>query len=219
MIKELTLEDLATISGLPVRTLRFYIQEGVLQGPDTHGKNARYSQQHLDQLELIRRLKKLRLPLQEIRQLLNNMTSTEIIQIQQYQDILQTLPLVHDKSASAEISNSEPGTSALTYIHNLEQDWTNIRKISDAQDNISFFQQSSGSNTKIYKNSQSQATGKHEIWTRILIEDGLEINFRQPKAFDDQAKIINLVEYARNLYKVRTRKGEKNEKESNENQR
>ena len=59
---ELTIEELANQSGLPLRTLRFYIQEGILQGPDTRGKFARYSQQHLDRIELIRRLKDLRTP-------------------------------------------------------------------------------------------------------------------------------------------------------------
>ena len=70
MTDELTLEDLAVQRGLTLRTLRFYRQEGLLPGPDTRGKYARYSQQHLDRLELIRRMKDLRLPLQEIRQLI-----------------------------------------------------------------------------------------------------------------------------------------------------
>jgi DNA-binding transcriptional MerR regulator len=48
MTDEFTLEELEKMSGLPIRTLRFYIQEGLLPGPDTRGKFARYSQKHLD---------------------------------------------------------------------------------------------------------------------------------------------------------------------------
>ena len=48
MNDELTLEDLVNISGLPIRTVRFYIQEGLLPGPDSRGKNARYTEEHLN---------------------------------------------------------------------------------------------------------------------------------------------------------------------------
>jgi DNA-binding transcriptional MerR regulator len=57
-----SLEELAKITGLSLRTLRYYMQEGILQRPDTHGKNARYSQKHLEQLEVIQRLKNLHVP-------------------------------------------------------------------------------------------------------------------------------------------------------------
>jgi DNA-binding transcriptional MerR regulator len=78
MAEEYTLEDLERLSGLPVRTLRFYIQEGLLPGPDTRGKFARYSRKHFATLEFIRRMKSMRLPLQQIRQLLDSMSTEEV---------------------------------------------------------------------------------------------------------------------------------------------
>jgi DNA-binding transcriptional MerR regulator len=126
MTKELTLEDLATISGLSLRTLRFYMQEGLLQGPDTHGKNARYSQQHLDQLELIQRLKNLRLPLQEIHQLINNMTPEEVSQIRNYQDVFHSTMQQPELIVNDDAISSGAASSALDYIHGLEEDWHNI---------------------------------------------------------------------------------------------
>lgn len=78
MTNEFTLDDLVTRSGLTIRTVRFYIQEGLLEGPDTRGRFSLYSQRHLDRLEVIKLLKELRLPLVEIRKLLDSMSPDEI---------------------------------------------------------------------------------------------------------------------------------------------
>src|SRR5690242_10862011 len=51
-----TIEELAEQVGTPVRTIRFYIAEGLLSGPGTRGKAASYSGEHLLRLRLIRRL-------------------------------------------------------------------------------------------------------------------------------------------------------------------
>jgi DNA-binding transcriptional MerR regulator len=78
MTEDLSIEDLENHSGLPVRTLHYYMAEGLLPGPDKRGKYASYSQEHLDRLDLILILKELHLPLKEIRALLENMTPAEI---------------------------------------------------------------------------------------------------------------------------------------------
>ena len=54
---EYTLEDLAKRLDIHPRTIRSYIQQGLLRGPDTMGRNARYSEYHLQRLELIKALK------------------------------------------------------------------------------------------------------------------------------------------------------------------
>ena len=43
----LTLADLSTATGIPGRTIRFYIAQGLLDGPDTAGRTARYSPRHM----------------------------------------------------------------------------------------------------------------------------------------------------------------------------
>lgn len=65
---ELGIEDLAERVGVSVRTIRFYIAEGLLPGPDGRGKAATYGAEHLLRLRLIRRLVEQRLPLAEIGQ-------------------------------------------------------------------------------------------------------------------------------------------------------
>ena len=53
---EYSLEDLARHLDIQPRTIRSYIQQGLLRGPDTMGRNARYSAYHLKRLELIKTL-------------------------------------------------------------------------------------------------------------------------------------------------------------------
>ena len=83
MNTELTLEDLAKLSKMSIRTLRYYIQEGLLPGPDTRGKFASYSREHLARIKMIKRLKDKYLPLQQIKQLLDNMSEDDIHQMMQ----------------------------------------------------------------------------------------------------------------------------------------
>ena len=54
---------------------------------------------------------------------------------------------------------------------------------------------------------QYQGFERQETWTKITIEDGLEINIRQPKEFEEQEKLEKLVEYAKKLFGDLSKKG------------
>jgi DNA-binding transcriptional MerR regulator len=209
MTKELTLEDLSNITGLTLRTLRFYMQEGILQGPDTHGKNARYSQKHLDQLELIQRLKNLHVPLQEIRHLLNNITPQEITRLRKYQEKLQPT-LNEDKSVYAmEPPTYQPSESALGYIRSLENKWSKYQIISEPRIDLSRSTPPSPASSAIPDSIHYSQFDNQETWSRIVIEDGIELNIRQPIELEEQEKLVKLVEYARDLFGHQSKKGDK----------
>ena len=53
---EKTLAELADASGIPARTIRFYISRGLLDGPAKAGRNAVYTAAHLERLEKIKSL-------------------------------------------------------------------------------------------------------------------------------------------------------------------
>lgn len=61
------LPELADRAGVSIRTVRYYIQQGLLQEPEARGPGAHYTEEHLDRLLLIKRLQKEHLPLAEIR--------------------------------------------------------------------------------------------------------------------------------------------------------
>jgi DNA-binding transcriptional MerR regulator len=54
MVERLTLDDLVAGSGLEKRTIRDYIQKGLLRGPEALGRSAYYTQEHLKRLQAIR---------------------------------------------------------------------------------------------------------------------------------------------------------------------
>lgn len=61
------LPELADRAGVSIRTVRYYIQQGLLEKPEARGPGAHYTDQHLDRLLLIKKLQKEHLPLSEIR--------------------------------------------------------------------------------------------------------------------------------------------------------
>jgi DNA-binding transcriptional MerR regulator len=63
---EYTLAELAERSGVPGRTIRYYIARGVLAEPARRGRGAFYTAEHLKQLEGIRRSQEKGLTLAEI---------------------------------------------------------------------------------------------------------------------------------------------------------
>jgi DNA-binding transcriptional MerR regulator len=56
MNEEKTLAELADATGIPARTIRFYISRGLLEGPAKAGRGAVYSGAHLERLEKIKAL-------------------------------------------------------------------------------------------------------------------------------------------------------------------
>lgn len=73
-----TIEELAEQVNVPVRTVRYYITEGLLPGPEGRGKATTYSAEHLQRLRLIRLLSNQHRPLAEIHQLLSRLSWAEI---------------------------------------------------------------------------------------------------------------------------------------------
>jgi DNA-binding transcriptional MerR regulator len=74
----LTIEELAATVGVSVRTVRFYIAEGLIPGPGQRGKGTFYGAEHLLTLRLVRRLSEQRLPLAEIRDRLAGLSLAEV---------------------------------------------------------------------------------------------------------------------------------------------
>ena len=67
----LDLTELADRAGVSIRTVRYYLQQGLLPKPEARGPGAHYTEEHLDRLLLIKRLQREHLPLAEIRRVLD----------------------------------------------------------------------------------------------------------------------------------------------------
>ena len=65
-----SLDDLASLAGLTARTVRFYIQQGLIDRPLGEKRGAYYLARHLEQLLLVRRWTDAGLSLDRIRELI-----------------------------------------------------------------------------------------------------------------------------------------------------
>ena len=74
----LTLGELTAAMDVSVRTVRYYIAEGLLPPPEGSGPGSAYTQGHLDRLRLIQRLKEAYLPLKEIRRRVAGLSDDEV---------------------------------------------------------------------------------------------------------------------------------------------
>jgi DNA-binding transcriptional MerR regulator len=98
-----SIADLARLTGVTPRTVRYYVAQGLLPGANDAGPGAWYDERHLARLRLIRRLQAQHLPLAEIRTRLDELSDDEVGEL-----------------GSAEATETtQPQTSALDYIRGV----------------------------------------------------------------------------------------------------
>lgn len=69
-----SLEQLSTLTDLPLRTIRYYIQLGLVDRHEGDRKHARYTQKHIDQVLQVRSLADQGTPLERIKQLIHGIS-------------------------------------------------------------------------------------------------------------------------------------------------
>ena len=72
------LEELAKQSGVSARTVRYYVQRGLLPAPEFRGRDTTYNEEHLHRLKAIRKLQERFLPLDAIETELKRASAEEI---------------------------------------------------------------------------------------------------------------------------------------------
>lgn len=73
-----TIDELAAVTSIPSRTIRFYQSTGVLPKPDRRGRIAYYGASHIERLELIGKLQDRGLRMRAIKDLVERIDSGEI---------------------------------------------------------------------------------------------------------------------------------------------
>lgn len=70
-----SLEQLSALTDLPLRTIRYYIQLGLVDRHEGDRKHARYTQKHIDQVLQVRSLADQGTPLERIKQLIHGIST------------------------------------------------------------------------------------------------------------------------------------------------
>jgi DNA-binding transcriptional MerR regulator len=82
------LEELATEAEVSPRTVRYYVQRGLLPGPTFRGKDSFYERGHLLRLRAIRRLQEQYLPLDAISEALANRSVDELERLADVREVV-----------------------------------------------------------------------------------------------------------------------------------
>ena len=184
--KRYLIGDLADLAGVTVRTIRYYTEKGLLPEPDRSNKYAYYTSAHLERLELIRKLKELRLPLWEIEDVINSGDSENLQKLLDQANESPRLNVITDRF---ETPISKPGDSALEYISSLV----------DAKQIINENRISSAPRSPARSQSPSQPAPASQ-WTRVEISPDIEIHFRQPLKPEQQKRLDQLLAEASQIF-------------------
>ncbi len=170
---EFTLQAIAAASEMPVRTLRFYLAQGLLPSPVRQGQHTRYPASTLHRLTLLRRLRAANTPLAEIRDRLTAMSDADVVLA-----LGATRPATRVVAPLGSASGSGPGLGM-----DLALGWTD----QDAPDVIASPRPS------------PVAAPQRSQWERIVLEPGIELTVQRPLTRLAAKRVDRLVAYAREL--------------------
>ena len=121
MKQQMQIGELADRTGVSTRTIRYYIQEGLLPAPETQGKYTTYDEEYVYRLELIQLLKDAYLPLKEIRDKIAGLSLSEVRGlIEQMRALLNQGTVVHSESLFAEAPPDWLELEERTYSRRIE---------------------------------------------------------------------------------------------------
>ena len=198
------LNELSAAAGVTPRTVRYYVQQGLLPSPGTRGPGTRYDRAHLGRLQLIRRLQRQHLPLAEIRRRLETLDDDGV------REALAT-PL--DQSESA------PRSSALDYVRDLLSRHVTSASLPPAMQQTAphtlsapeppspmraqapsapFAADAPEAGASSAPLQQSRTT--RSTWDRIPLAPDVELHIRRPLSREQNRQVERLIEAARDLF-------------------
>ena len=192
------ISELAERTGVSTRTIRYYIEEGLLPQPEVQGKYAVFNEDYLIRLNLIKYLKDAYLPLKEIKRLLDSLMIPEIHDLVRKfeKDPSRALaglgipPAEKSKVVEIDFIKSSPATdSAQDYIKRaLNRQPTAVR-----EPEMKFNAPAAA--------PQRNLNAPTESWQRVELAPGVELNIRQPQNINRRNQVEELIAFARKLFK------------------
>ncbi len=188
MERELTLAELAEVVDIQPRTIRSYIGQDLLRGPEVGGRGARYTDYHVTRLQAIRALKDFRgLPLAEVRRRLLSMTGPELASL-----------------ASEGSVAKRPGTlprtgSALDYLRSLKQSGPSEAPVVTDAESPTPMDGVLGRLDQLTAGNKPQRRARGEVWVSVPITPDVEIRVRGTQTAEQLSSWERIADYLRDL--------------------
>jgi DNA-binding transcriptional MerR regulator len=177
------INQLAERAGVTVRTIRYYVNEGLLPPPQTKGRYSAYDEDYLYRIRLIKFYKESYLPLSRIRERLDAMTSEEIrATVEQYEKEPPdfNLPMMSESQIQA-----NENYSAREYLRNLkepaprEYHQDNIKVSPSMPSPVPDWLKPNESMNLESRDMDSAPPKPPTTWRRIEVDDGMELLVRE----------------------------------------
>jgi DNA-binding transcriptional MerR regulator len=200
------LTELSAAAGVTPRTIRYYVQQGLLPSPGTRGPGTRYDRAQLDRLQLIRRLQRQHLPLAEIRLRLEALDDDGV------------------REALGAPPDQTTGSSALEYVRELLTrqsartlaEPTMVAGAPPPADpplqeprrkstfGAIFGHATPAESSRVPQASQvpltQQSRSTRSTWDRIPLAPDVELHIRRPLSREQNRQVERLIEAARDLF-------------------
>lgn len=168
---EYWISELADLTQVSTRTIRYYIDEGLLPQPEIRGKYAVFTDEYLHRLRLIKCLKDAYLPLKQIKLLLVTFNEEQI----------KGLLNEFEKDPVAALSSLQI-RPVLNQVQTVNENALNY--IARVRGSVDTIMDSAPPRAKSWQRSPNQVPSPHaypkEEWQRIELETGIELHIRQP---------------------------------------
>jgi DNA-binding transcriptional MerR regulator len=196
-----SLKDLCRDAQVTERTVRYYIQEGLLPPPEGAGPFARYGRDHLLRLRLIRRLKEEYLPLAEIRRRLEILNSDELEELAQQMTLSEEQEEVEElqdaKSYLDRLLNREKPLPSQPHTMLPGSNWPSVAP-SMPQSQVQSRSKRVPDNYALNLEAHAKVD-EGETWQRITLAPGVELHY-QPQDQEQRDQIARLLEQARQIF-------------------
>ena len=207
-----TISELESITGTRRRTIHFYVQQGLLPAPMGTGGSARYGEEHILRLIIIREMQNSHLKLTGIREALDAMSIDEM------KEIAKTAggPNITWDSNSIGRWVAHTGKD-VDFIREQGSPYMNVGNFSvsepdEAPASFSFLDaldkaRSRGNPKGSVSQSNPAAEEKRKLssgeaaqWERINLADGVELHVRSDRHDRHRTKIDRIIDYCRKLF-------------------
>jgi DNA-binding transcriptional MerR regulator len=132
MEQEFSISELCTLTDLTARTVRFYIQQGLVSRPTGEKKGAKYNESHLNQLLSIKKWQAAGLSLERIRELLTEPAANNVPLRPKWPGMVEVWSHLH--IADGVELNIEPNRSGLApeelraFLHQVMEAYATLTK-------------------------------------------------------------------------------------------
>ena len=211
-----SLAELARVTGVTPRTVRYYIAQGLLPGPNDAGKAAWYGEGHLDRLRLIRRLQTQHLPLAEIRSRLGSISDAEVAELvagpppaeppasnasalEYIREVLGTPPPKPERQAFRPMAMQGLPPMPAKSTRPSPLDLPRLRLARGIDPTASLYEASAQPPPAPPNNEPQSNQPSRSQWDRIGLTPDIELHVRRPLSRQDNRRLDRLITIARQV--------------------